>query len=179
MAQRQPGTGRYAHPECERRWLLDGPPPGLVAPRDIVDRYLDGTRLRLRRVGGTGDEPSLYKLGQKVRADLDDPSAVMLTNIYLDEDEYDRLLVLPAAELHKTRHELERDDDRFAVDVFGGELDGLVLAEIELDPDTPPTLPPPRAVADVTTDDRFSGGRLARTTAADLNDLLAAFGLRP
>ena len=56
-----PGAGvvpghrdKYALVERERRFLLAGPPPGGAARRDITDHYLAGTRLRLRRVTGSG-----------------------------------------------------------------------------------------------------------------------------
>jgi hypothetical protein len=44
--------GKYARVERERRFLLAGPPPApaVTASRRITDRYLPGTRLRLRRV---------------------------------------------------------------------------------------------------------------------------------
>ena len=44
--------GKYARIERERRFLLAGPPPAaaVTARRRITDRYLPGTRLRLRRI---------------------------------------------------------------------------------------------------------------------------------
>src|SRR4051794_21478599 len=59
---------KYAIVERERRWLLDGMPP---VPDDasrvrIVDRYLPGTRLRLRATTGV-DGTTVRKLGHKVR----------------------------------------------------------------------------------------------------------------
>ena len=46
---------KYAKVERERRWLLDGLPPFPDDARQvrIVDRYLHGTRLRLREVTET------------------------------------------------------------------------------------------------------------------------------
>ncbi len=128
--QREPGRGHYAHPERERRFLLCSPPVGLTDPSHIVDRYIDGTRLRLRQV--TGEGPAVYKLGQKVRPNEDDPSLVMLTNMYLTADEYERLLALPATEVRKARYTLTAGQDHSGVDVFEDRLDGLVLAEAEL-----------------------------------------------
>jgi hypothetical protein len=43
------GPGRYAQAEIERRWSCPCPRPRqAVAIRHLVDRYLTGTRLRLR-----------------------------------------------------------------------------------------------------------------------------------
>jgi hypothetical protein len=61
--------GKYARVERERRFLLAGPPATIAAaPRQITDRYVTGTRLRLRRVGHPGGGPSEFKLTQKVPA---------------------------------------------------------------------------------------------------------------
>lgn len=172
--KREPGRGRYAHPERERRFLLCSPPVGLTAPRHIVDRYIDGTRLRLRQV--TGEGPAVYKLGQKVRPNEDDPSLVMLTSMYLTADEYERLLALPATEVRKTRYTLTAGQDRYGVDVFEDRLDGLVLAEAELADPTVHDLPDlPGLLAEVTTDNRFSGGALANTDQESLQTLLAIY----
>lgn len=44
--------GKYARAERERRFLMAGPPVSAVtASRRITDRYLPGTRLRVRRAG--------------------------------------------------------------------------------------------------------------------------------
>ena len=131
-------------------------------PRKIEDRYLDGTSLRLRRVEDSA--AVVFKLGQKIRADPSDPSLVHATNLYLTAEEHQRLSVLPAAVLVKTRWLV----GRFAVDEFGGPLRGLLLAEIELAEtdlagleDLPITLP--RWLGrEVTHDDRYSGATLAR-----------------
>ena len=182
MWQRQPGQGRYAKPERERRFLLSAQPGKLNDPRHIVDRYIDGTRLRLRQITGAG--PSVYKLGQKVRPNEEDPSVVMLTNMYLTANEYQCLLSLPFAEVRKTRYSLQAGPDLYAIDVFEERLEGLVLAEGELGEEDLQDLQdlhelPPLAglVAEVTTDDHFSGATLARTTKDELGILLSSFGL--
>ena len=102
---------KYARPERERRFLLDGVPDGLGPSVHILDRYLEGTRMRLRRVDGP-DGSVVGKLGQKVRTDPHDPAEVWITNLYLDEDEYDRLVGLPAAVLEKSRHPWPRSGVR-------------------------------------------------------------------
>lgn len=160
MTIRAPGRGRYAHAEREQRWLLESVPEGASSPTEIVDRYINGTRLRLRRAEHDGTV--LFKFGQKVRVNEASPELVNLTNIYLGEPEYDVLAGLPAHELRKTRLQLADGGRTFAVDVFHGSLAGLILAETELD-EAEPLLPRPVfAIADVTHDDRYSGGALAQ-----------------
>jgi adenylate cyclase len=138
-------------------------PSDARAPCAIVDRYLIGTRLRLRRMEREGEEP-VYKFGQKVRPRLDDPSVVMITNIYLSADEYDVLAALPGDTVDKTRWRMPSDDGIIAVDEFQGRHAGLVLAEASFDneADLSAFVPPRWCGTEVTSDDRYSGGSLAR-----------------
>jgi CYTH domain-containing protein len=174
VISRAPGLGRYARPEREQRWLLSRLPDGVHRPVPIVDRYIRGTRLRLRRM--EGEDELIYKLAQKVRPDTARPELVQLTNIYLSEVEYTTLLSLGADEVRKTRWHWTSAERTLAVDEFGGRLAGLILAEMELHPGEPRRERPPGAVADVTDDDRFSGGRLARMTPLDLRAALSDVG---
>jgi CYTH domain-containing protein len=176
--RRRPGQGRYARPEREQRWVLGQLPDGLASPTAIVDWYLSGTTLRVRRTEA-GSEV-VYKLGQKVRPDEASPAVVKLTNIYLTEPEYSMLRWLPGHELRKTRWRLSPDgvaagssaNHGIVVDEFHGHLAGLVLAEIELAPEDALVALPGIAGLDVTFDDRFSGGRLAGASTAEVRDLL-------
>lgn len=171
--RRAPGSGPYARVEREQRWVLSGAPSGLGPPRRITDRYVRGTRLRLRSMEDDGQV--LYKLGQKVRVGRS-PEIVHLTNIYLSSEEHALLAELPADVVHKTRRTTMRAGREIAVDELHGELDGLVLAEVALAIDEPRLLTqPPLAIADVTDDERFSGGHLATTDRAALHSLLALF----
>jgi CYTH domain-containing protein len=169
--RRAPGESRYARLEREQRWVLPRLPDGLADPTSIVDIYLDGTRLRLRTV--TTGSAVVYKLGQKVRLDENSPERVKLTNIYLSEPEHARLLRLPGRKLRKTRWRHPGLPRTVVVDEFHGHVAGLVLAETELDPGEDPWTLPIAGAADVTADDRFSGGALARLTAEQVTDLFA------
>ena len=169
---------KYALVERERRFLMAGLPSGGGAGArrvDIVDRYLTGTRLRLRRVGSPGSAGPELKLTQKVAAAQPGPVRGLITNLYLSPAEYDVLATLPGAELAKTRLFFPP----YAVDTFGPPRGGLVLAEVELDSDADLAAcpPPPGSLAEVTCDDRFTGGRLAVTPRAELLGWLAEFGL--
>jgi hypothetical protein len=176
---------KYARWEAERRFLLASVPAvALAGPAaQLHDRYLRDTRLRLRRLVRPG-EPPVHKLGQKVPGPDGWPPAVAHTSLYLDPAEYAVLAGLPADELTKTRT-LFGDGPVLAVDVFTGRLAGLVLAEYELDPAAassgasdqavPPGWPELPMLAEVTGDARFTGGALARTSAAGLARLLATY----
>ncbi len=177
---------RYAHLERERRFLLPAAPtrPAVAVPEPrvlhIEDRYLRGTRLRLRTVQEAGLAP-VRKLGQKVRPNQDLPSTVEHTTMYLDDPETAALLTLAADGLAKTRTLHAWHGHAVAVDVFAGPLNGLILAEVDLgDAGVPPTSRSPVAwIADVTDDERFTGGHLARTSASQLTALLRELGVEP
>jgi CYTH domain-containing protein len=150
---------KYAHVERERRWLLAGVPalPADARQVRIMDRYLHGTRLRLREVTGS-DGTVIRKLGHKVRIG-NGAAAVAHTSLYLDEAEWDLLGSLPADVLRKTRTLVVHHGGQVAVDVFEG---GLVLAEIDLGDgpwrDLPATYD---VVREVSQDERFTGAALA------------------
>ena len=168
---------KYARPEWERRFLLAGPLPGTpVKSAEITDRYLLGTRLRLRRTVETaaGETRTFYKLTQKIPAPDGGPG--LITTVYLDAAEYERLSSLPAAVLRKTRLSIPP----LGVDVFAPPLAGLYLAEAEFDSaaELQAFAVPICAVAEVTHDPRFTGGRFAAMTAEELAALLSAFGIR-
>jgi CYTH domain-containing protein len=149
-----------------------GDSPTAEAPTLIVDRYIDGTALRLREL--TVEDETVWKLTQKVRPDPSDPATVSITNLYLTRDEHRVLASLPAALVRKTRTVCVLGGIRFAVDTFGDELAGLRLAEVEVD-DLSSALPKPAWLGrEVSHDDRYSGGRLARTSAVEVAALVTA-----
>lgn len=172
-----PASMKYAHVEREQRFLLAAVPAQLstVAARTLRDRYLIGTQLRLRAVERPGHDPVL-KLGQKIRMPGEPPVAVAHTTMYLDRRDYDALSAVPAAELHKTRRVLHVAGMAVSVDEFHGDLEGLVLAEIDIgEHGTPvPVLAVPH-LSEVTGDDRFTGGKLATTGPVALSRLLSEF----
>jgi CYTH domain-containing protein len=170
VISRRPGEGRYAQLEREQRWLLEELPHGVADERKIVDHYLTGTSLRLRMVESS--DGVVYKLAQKVRTDVGSPELVKITNIYLDESDFRALAAVPASIVAKSRWTVESDGVSYAVDEFKGRHSGLALAEIEVGPDQPRHEVPDFALVEVTNDDEFSGGSLARASDADLRRII-------
>ena len=153
---------KYAHVERERRWLLAAPPHFLddVQQLRIMDRYLTGTRLRLREVTHA-DGTVVRKLGHKVRLG-DDAAEVAHTSLYLDDAEWNVLVTLPAGVLHKTRTLVQHDGGAIAVDVHA---DGMVIAELDAGDGPTRELPPSYdVVREVTEEEEFTGAALARST---------------
>jgi CYTH domain-containing protein len=67
----------------------------------------------------------------------------------------------------------------FGVDVFDGRWRGLIVAEAEFtsDDDLRAFVPPGPAVAEVSGDHRFTGGRLALASRAEIAAAAADYGL--
>lgn len=148
---------KYAVVERERRYRLGRLPDGVSSTREILDRYVTGTRLRLREVRES-DGTVTRKLGHKVRL-TDGPAEVACTNFYLDDYEWALLAALPARLLRKRRHIIRRDGLLVAVDELE---DGTLIAEID-DGDQPSDVVPGwlDVVDDVTADEAWTGARLA------------------
>jgi CYTH domain-containing protein len=149
---------KYAVVERERRYLVARLPEGVTGTRQISDRYVTGTRLRLREVRDEAGGVT-RKLGHKVRLG-EGPAEVACTNFYLDDEEWAVLAALPARTLRKTRHLVDRDGWLVAVDQHE---DGTLVAEID-DRDEPSHRVPDwlDVVADVTGDESWTGAGLAR-----------------
>jgi CYTH domain-containing protein len=149
---------KYAVVERERRFLLARLPDGVVSTKQIVDRYVTGTRLRLREVREE-DGTVIRKLGHKVRLS-EGPTEVACTNFYLNDQEWAVLGALPAQILRKKRHMLHRDGLIVAVDEHE---DGTLVAEID-DRDQPSQFVPDwlDTIEDVTEDEHWTGAWLAR-----------------
>lgn len=150
---------RYALPEIERRWIVDLAAVGELAAvphRVFEDLYLEGTRLRLRKVVDPSGTTS-FKLGKKYgkRTALTEP----ITTLYLTEEEHRRLAVLPGAFVSKRRHAIAGG----SLDVYELPRERLAIFELELEDEAAATayVPPPFVTREVTHDPLFTGHALA------------------
>lgn len=157
---------KYALPEIERRWLADVDKIGSldgIARRTIEDLYVEGSRLRLRRVVEPNGE-CIFKLGKKYgkRSLRVEP----ITTLYLTEAEYTRLTILPGRRVSKQR-----------LIVAGGSLDlyprlgtdPLAIFEVEFPDEAAADVfrPPPFVTREVTGDPAYSGYALAQRFAGN------------
>lgn len=168
---------KYAQLERERRYLLQALPGGLTraSPHvQITDNYITGTRLRLRKVRDPKTNKWTVKFTQKFAPDPEDLSRTLITNIYLNAREAETLAIFEANEIRKNRYRHDWEGRKFSIDMFLGDLFGLVLAEIsfETDEELATFPPPPFAIADVTNNEVFSGGRLCHLTFEDIRDVV-------
>lgn len=170
-----PAESKYARVERERRYLLQDLPEGLTraSPHlQITDNYLTGTRLRLRKVRDPQTNKWTVKLTQKFPPDAEDFSRTIITNIYLNALEAETLAVFDANEIRKNRYPFEFEARKFSVDMFLGDLFGLVMAEVsfETDEDLDNFSRPSFAIAEVTNNELFTGGRLCELSFADIRE---------
>jgi adenylate cyclase len=148
--------------EVERKFLVTAPPDlGGVAADEIEQGYLaigsegevrvrrKGDRLLLTAKRGTGLS--------RQEAEID-----------LDRERFDELWVLTEGRrLRKRRHVLPLGDLRIELDVYGGDLEGLMVAEIEFPSEEEANAfePPGWLGEEVTGDHRYLNETLATTGA--------------
>jgi CYTH domain-containing protein len=173
---------KYARVERERRYLLRDLPEGLTRADphlQITDNYITGTRLRIRKVREPRTNKWIVKFTQKFAPDPNDPSRTIITNTYLNALEAEVLSVFNSNEIRKNRYKFEFDGHMFGVDMFLGDLFGLVLAEVSFETDEElDNFPKPLfALADVTNEQLFTGGRLCELTFSDVRAEITERGL--
>ena len=169
---------KYVRVERERRFLLRDLPEGVLLADEhaqITDNYVSNTRLRLRKSRWVPTNEWSLKLTQKHTPAPPDFTRTLITTIYLNLAEYEVLSIFEANELRKNRYYHRHEGRLYSVDVFLGDLLGLILAETDFDTDEEMdafTTPPPFAVADVSRDEMFTGGRLVYLTAEEIREEL-------
>jgi len=171
----------YARLERERRYLLRDLPEGLTraSPHvQITDNYITGTRLRLRKVRDPLTNKWIVKFTQKFAVNSSDLSRTLITNTYLNAQEAEILSVFEANEIRKNRYRFEFEGRKFGIDMFLGDLFGLVLAEVSFDDDEElESFPkPPFALVEVTNNELFTGGKLCELTFADVREEIVRVG---
>jgi len=172
-----PEDNKYTRVEFERKFLVS--PDGSwrdsaeTYSKTYEDKYIRHSRLRLRVLTDSDSERRVIKLNKK----FESPSAYFrkVNRILLSPEEYKLLFSLEGDRLTKVRHYSNHHGRVFSIDVFGGELDGLVICETEADSleDLMSVEPPPYVTKEITDDSFFDGGNLCRTRREDLLRKLA------
>jgi CYTH domain-containing protein len=170
---------KYTRVEYERRFLVsaysDWRSAVEVYSKTFEDKYIRGTRLRLRILTDSDTGRRVIKLTKK--SDSPSPYFRTISRILLSPDEYELFDGLQGDRLTKTRYYHNYLGRIFSIDVFNGELDGLVLCETEDDGLEGLMLaqPPLYARHEVTEDPFFEGGSLCRASRSDLMSQLSTF----
>jgi CYTH domain-containing protein len=163
--------------------LLRDLPEGVTRPDphlQITDNYMTGSRLRLRKVREPRTNKWTVKLTQKFAPNPEDLSRTIITNTYLTALEAEVLsTVFNSNEIRKNRYPFEFEGRKFSVDMFLGDLFGLVLAEVsfETDEELDQFPKPAFALVDVTNDELFTGGRLCELTFSEVRAEIGQRGL--
>jgi len=135
--------------------------------------------LRIRKVRDPQTNKWVVKLTQKFAPNPSDLSRTIITNIYLNALETETLAISDANEIRKNRYWFEFEGRKFSVDMFLGDLFGLVLAEVsfETDEELEHYEKPPFAIAEVTNHEMFTGGKLCELSFADIREAIRRDGL--
>ena len=165
--------------EYERRFLVSPHSAWRSAvesySKTFEDKYLRDTRLRLRVLTDSDSGRRVIKLNKKFESAS--PYFRTVSRILLSPSEYQLLDGLEGDRIKKIRYYHNYLGRVFSIDVFEGELDGLVVCETEAEglEDLMLAEPPSYANHEVTDYAFFTGGNLCRTTHADLMRELSRF----
>jgi CYTH domain-containing protein len=169
---------KYSRIEYARRFIVE---PGsdwknFVEPysKTHEDKYLRGSRLRLRILKDSDSDRQLLKLTKKFESDS--PYVRQIITLILSPGEYELLDGLEGNRVRKTRCYHSYLGQIFSIDVFEGELSSLLICETERDSleDLMSAEFPAYASREVTEDAFFTGGNLCQTTHTELFEKLSA-----
>jgi hypothetical protein len=191
----QPTTWDYTRLEFERRFLVDPARLDFSALESysklLEDIYFDFGRMRLRRQTDSDTGLVKYKLTKKfdlseeiaktsgapVKSASAAPGHVRsIVSTWLSEGEYQAFATLGGRTLRKRRHYYKPPGFSYGVDVFEGELAGLILCEFEGEDEAELYRIAPPSFADIEVTDKsfFTGGNLSRVSRQEVAAQLGA-----
>lgn len=144
--------------------------------KEMIDLYIPGSaehpKTRIRKQGDS------YEFTKKTPVHEGDASQLLERTVILDEQDFECLQVVDAKRVEKTRYYYARDGYQYEIDVFGGDLQGLVLVDVEFDDveSQQAFVMPDWCLADVTQETFIAGGMLAGKSYDDIGDRLSEFG---
>lgn len=158
-----------AHIETEGKYLVDIENLPLEKMNngdkfELIQTYINWEpETRVRKVGYGG---GYYLYFHTIKKPLDDVGlSRQEIETLITEDEYNNFLKNQVGEtIYKTRYQFYEGNEYVAVDVFSGDLEGLVFAEVEFDSvEKAKSFQPPSWFGkDVTDDKRYKNANLAR-----------------
>jgi hypothetical protein len=148
----------------------------------IFDKYIENTRLRLRSVRSPETKEWTFILQQKFPVN-EQLSHWKFTEIYLNENEHkifepfeNREIKknerVESNEVRKNRYFLDLDGKQISIDLFLGDLWGLILAkaEFETEKELIDFEPPKFSIMEVTDNSFFTGENLVGKNFADVQE---------
>ena len=163
--------------EREKTYLAKYIPEGLqnCRSKEIIDIYVPASAehpiLRIRKNGNT------YEITKKTPVSGTDSSEQIEQTIPLSADEYKALSTINGKRVCKQRYYYEYKGRTAEIDMFGGELKGLVIVDVEFEnsEDKNNFTIPDFCLADVTQEKAFAGGMLCGKRYADIEQNLKQF----
>lgn len=125
---------KYAQQEFERRFLISQRPETLshAKYKEIEDKYLDETRIRVRRV--KNDQLIQYKLTKMLELGQPDAPIHWISTIYLSQPEFAIFQKLPGVAYQKRRYYLDDESgNTIGVDEINLSQGTIWIAEVEFD----------------------------------------------
>ena len=168
---------KYSRIEYERRFVILSSEQWkhLVEPysKRLQDKYIMDSRIRIRILTDSDTDRQIIKLTKKF--DSESPYFRRLCSILLSSAEYHLFEKFSGKEITKVRHYHIFEEKVFSIDVFEGELAGLVICECEADSlnELMKAIPPSYVTVEVTEDNFFTGGHLANVTQENLKQKLS------
>lgn len=131
--------------------------------------------IRLRKRG------DIMELTKKTLVDEANHSTFVEQTITLDPEEYQVLSQIPGKRTEKTRHFYPLAGKTAEIDVFEGNLSGLVLIDFEYDSEEEKHsfVAPDICLAEVTEEEAIAGGYLAGKSLEDILPVLEEYGYTP
>ena len=175
---------KTAPTEFYRLFLIDRLPEPLTAASShlqLFDNYIENTRMRLRKTRDPYSNSWTWVLQQHIRASDGEHPFAKLSEIHLNEAEYEVLERFEGREIRKNRYFHEFDQSSFTFDVYLGGLFGLCTtrADFEGRESMEDFVPPPFAIFDVTTDPFFNGENLVTRRFSDVRDHVSRISSTP
>src|SRR4029453_12413638 len=99
-------------------------------PLPTTHTHTTGRRLTLRKVRDPRTNKWIVKFTQKFAPEPSDLSRTLITNTYLNALEAEPLSIFSSNEIRKNRYYYEFAGRRVSIDMFLGNLLGLVMAEV-------------------------------------------------
>lgn len=166
--------------ELERTYLTKEIPQDLLQfpSKVMLDIYLPSTSahpgLRIRRRGDT------LEITKKRPLLEGDTSRQNEQTILLAEDEYQELSSIPGKRVSKVRYFYKQSGTDFEVDVFTGDLQGLVLVDVEFSSSQTRDsfVMPSFCLAEVTQEAFVAGGMLCGKKYSEIEPNLKKFGYK-
>lgn len=162
----------------QKAFLIEALPEPLT-PADkhlqIFDNYIEGTRIRLRKVRMPETKRWTWSLEQIFPCSEGNFERVKISRFVLNEAEYETFKIFEGREIRKNRYFYDLDGIGFEIDIYLGRLWGLNIAKVyfETKAEQMNFKLPEFAVLEITNDEFFAGESLVEKEFRDIQNRLA------